>query len=165
MRTGSSTDVTAISLSPAGISDQALIGGSSRSPRGETASVSATEAGVTTLTQGRALPHQVLYKKSMQALDLLLQSFLSENKSMDEMCFLLQVRAGGARGAELAALAAQLDPGLGLSKVHSGWSLLYGGGTGWPLCPTPLTQGLQGLSSHKGSCRRFRRVKDSARIR
>uniref|UniRef100_A0A8C7B8Q2 Maestro heat-like repeat family member 5 n=1 Tax=Neovison vison TaxID=452646 RepID=A0A8C7B8Q2_NEOVI len=33
---------------------------------------------------------QVLYKKSMQALDLLLQSFLSENKSMDEMCFLLQ---------------------------------------------------------------------------
>ncbi|XP_047584229.1 maestro heat-like repeat family member 5 isoform X5 [Lutra lutra] len=31
-----------------------------------------------------------LYKKSMQALDLLLQSFLSENKSMDEMCFLLQ---------------------------------------------------------------------------
>ncbi|XP_044934137.1 maestro heat-like repeat family member 5 isoform X1 [Mustela putorius furo] len=33
---------------------------------------------------------KALYKKSMQALDLLLQSFLSENKSMDEMCFLLQ---------------------------------------------------------------------------
>ncbi|XP_035583077.1 maestro heat-like repeat family member 5 isoform X4 [Zalophus californianus] len=32
----------------------------------------------------------VLYKKSMQALDLLLQNFISENKSMDEMCFLLQ---------------------------------------------------------------------------
>ncbi|XP_032272001.1 maestro heat-like repeat family member 5 [Phoca vitulina] len=32
----------------------------------------------------------VLYKKSMQALDLLLQNFISENKSMDEICFLLQ---------------------------------------------------------------------------
>ncbi|XP_034524422.1 maestro heat-like repeat family member 5 [Ailuropoda melanoleuca] len=32
----------------------------------------------------------VLYKKSMQALDLLLQNFISENKNMDEMCFLLQ---------------------------------------------------------------------------
>ncbi|XP_022282520.1 maestro heat-like repeat family member 5 isoform X17 [Canis lupus familiaris] len=32
----------------------------------------------------------VLYQKSMQALDLLLQTFISENKSMDEMCFLLQ---------------------------------------------------------------------------
>uniref|UniRef100_A0A671F851 Uncharacterized protein n=1 Tax=Rhinolophus ferrumequinum TaxID=59479 RepID=A0A671F851_RHIFE len=32
----------------------------------------------------------VLYQKSMQALDLLLQTFISENKSMDEVCFLLQ---------------------------------------------------------------------------
>uniref|UniRef100_A0A8D1UBT4 Maestro heat like repeat family member 1 n=1 Tax=Sus scrofa TaxID=9823 RepID=A0A8D1UBT4_PIG len=32
----------------------------------------------------------VLYQKCMQALDLLLQSFVSENKSMDELCFLLQ---------------------------------------------------------------------------
>uniref|UniRef100_A0A452SV13 Maestro heat like repeat family member 8 n=1 Tax=Ursus americanus TaxID=9643 RepID=A0A452SV13_URSAM len=31
-----------------------------------------------------------LYKHSMEALDLLLRSFISENKSMDEMCFLLQ---------------------------------------------------------------------------
>uniref|UniRef100_A0A8C0L1Q4 Maestro heat-like repeat family member 5 n=1 Tax=Canis lupus dingo TaxID=286419 RepID=A0A8C0L1Q4_CANLU len=36
------------------------------------------------------LSRQVLYQKSMQALDLLLQTFISENKSMDEMCFLLQ---------------------------------------------------------------------------
>ncbi|KAM5212205.1 maestro heat-like repeat family member 5 [Hipposideros larvatus] len=32
----------------------------------------------------------VLYEKSMQALNLLLQTFVSENKSMDEVCFLLQ---------------------------------------------------------------------------
>nr|XP_044636990.1 maestro heat-like repeat family member 5 isoform X2 [Equus asinus] len=32
----------------------------------------------------------MLYQKSMQALDLLLQNFISENKSMDEICFLLQ---------------------------------------------------------------------------
>nr|XP_019567741.1 PREDICTED: maestro heat-like repeat family member 5 [Rhinolophus sinicus] len=32
----------------------------------------------------------VLYQKSMQALDLLLQTFISENKTMDEVCFLLQ---------------------------------------------------------------------------
>ncbi|ELK11684.1 HEAT repeat-containing protein 7A [Pteropus alecto] len=32
----------------------------------------------------------VLYRKSMQALDLLLRTFVSENKSMDEVCFLLQ---------------------------------------------------------------------------
>ncbi|KAF6100209.1 hypothetical protein HJG60_013190 [Phyllostomus discolor] len=32
----------------------------------------------------------VLYQKSMQALGQLLQSFVSENKSMDEVCFLLQ---------------------------------------------------------------------------
>ncbi|XP_024857765.1 maestro heat-like repeat family member 5 isoform X5 [Bos taurus] len=31
-----------------------------------------------------------LYQKSMQALDLLLQAFISENESMDEICFLLQ---------------------------------------------------------------------------
>ncbi|XP_077927780.1 maestro heat-like repeat family member 5 [Halichoerus grypus] len=37
-----------------------------------------------------ALDVMVLYKKSMQALDLLLQNFISENKSMDEICFLLQ---------------------------------------------------------------------------
>lgn len=44
---------------------------------------------------------QALYRKSMQALDLLLQTFISENKSMDEVCFLLQVRAGcGAAGSE-----------------------------------------------------------------
>ncbi|XP_046498449.1 maestro heat-like repeat family member 5 [Equus quagga] len=36
------------------------------------------------------LGHQMLYQKSMQALDLLLQNFVSENKSMDEICFLLQ---------------------------------------------------------------------------
>uniref|UniRef100_A0A4W2C2R5 Maestro heat like repeat family member 5 (gene/pseudogene) n=1 Tax=Bos indicus x Bos taurus TaxID=30522 RepID=A0A4W2C2R5_BOBOX len=34
--------------------------------------------------------HQALYQKSMQALDLLLQAFISENESMDEICFLLQ---------------------------------------------------------------------------
>lgn len=49
---------------------------------------------------GSACP-QVLYQKCMQALDLLLQSFVSENKSMDELCFLLQVRRrlqqGGSR--------------------------------------------------------------------
>lgn len=33
----------------------------------------------------------------MEALDLLLRSFISENKSMDEMCFLLQVRGGWHR--------------------------------------------------------------------
>ncbi|XP_045037533.2 maestro heat-like repeat family member 5 isoform X2 [Desmodus rotundus] len=32
----------------------------------------------------------VLYQRSMQALSLLLQSFVSENRSMDEVCFLLQ---------------------------------------------------------------------------
>ncbi|KAM7317160.1 hypothetical protein ACRRTK_023462 [Alexandromys fortis] len=32
----------------------------------------------------------VLYKKTMHALDLLLQNFISENPSMDEVCFLLQ---------------------------------------------------------------------------
>ncbi|XP_072805943.1 maestro heat-like repeat family member 5 isoform X3 [Vicugna pacos] len=32
----------------------------------------------------------VLYQKSAQALDLLLQNFVSENESMDEICFLLQ---------------------------------------------------------------------------
>lgn len=42
----------------------------------------------------RAVLRQVLYRKSMQALDLLLRTFISENKSMDEVCFLLQVRAG-----------------------------------------------------------------------
>ncbi|XP_053064209.1 maestro heat-like repeat family member 5 isoform X7 [Acinonyx jubatus] len=31
-----------------------------------------------------------LYRKSMQALDLLLQSLISENKSVDELCFILQ---------------------------------------------------------------------------
>lgn len=40
--------------------------------------------------------HQGLYQKSMQALDLLLQAFISENESMDEICFLLQVRAPSA---------------------------------------------------------------------
>ncbi|XP_041911652.1 maestro heat-like repeat family member 5 [Arvicola amphibius] len=35
-------------------------------------------------------PCQVLYKKTMRALDLLLQNFISENPSMDEICFLLQ---------------------------------------------------------------------------
>ena len=34
---------------------------------------------------------QVLYKKTVRALDLLLQNFISENPSMDEVCFLLQV--------------------------------------------------------------------------
>lgn len=53
---------------------------------------------------------QVLYRKSMQALDLLLRTFVSENKSMDEVCFLLQVRAG-LRHRGLRAF-----PG-----VHSGW--------------------------------------------
>ncbi|XP_016071901.1 PREDICTED: maestro heat-like repeat family member 5 [Miniopterus natalensis] len=32
----------------------------------------------------------VLYQKSMQALNLLLQTFISQNKSMDEVCFILQ---------------------------------------------------------------------------
>ncbi|XP_021039721.1 maestro heat-like repeat family member 5 isoform X3 [Mus caroli] len=32
----------------------------------------------------------VLYKKTVRALDLLLQNFISENPSMDEVCFLLQ---------------------------------------------------------------------------
>ncbi|XP_040350511.1 maestro heat-like repeat family member 5 isoform X2 [Herpailurus yagouaroundi] len=32
----------------------------------------------------------VLYRKSMQALDLLLKSLISENKSVDELCFILQ---------------------------------------------------------------------------
>ncbi|XP_036088615.1 maestro heat-like repeat family member 5 [Rousettus aegyptiacus] len=36
------------------------------------------------------LAPDVLYRKSMQALDLLLRTFISENKSMDEVCFLLQ---------------------------------------------------------------------------
>lgn len=40
--------------------------------------------------------YQALYQKSMQALDLLLQAFISENGSMDEICFLLQVRAPSA---------------------------------------------------------------------
>lgn len=46
-------------------------------------------------SQADQLPsgHQALYQKSMQALDLLLQAFISENESMDEICFLLQVRA------------------------------------------------------------------------
>lgn len=35
---------------------------------------------------------QVLYQKSMHALNLLLQNFISENESLDEICFLLQVR-------------------------------------------------------------------------
>lgn len=52
------------------------------------------------MTPGHCLSRQVLYQKSMQALDLLLQTFISENKSMDEMCFLLQVRVGVPRGAE-----------------------------------------------------------------
>nr|CAI9692661.1 unnamed protein product [Rangifer tarandus platyrhynchus] len=34
--------------------------------------------------------HQGLYQKSTQVLDLLLQAFVSENESMDEICFLLQ---------------------------------------------------------------------------
>ncbi|KAF5919499.1 hypothetical protein HPG69_011514 [Diceros bicornis minor] len=38
----------------------------------------------------RAPDVMMLYQKSMQALDLLFQSFVSENKSMDEICFLLQ---------------------------------------------------------------------------
>jgi hypothetical protein len=33
----------------------------------------------------------MLYKKTEHALDLLLQNFVSENPSMDEVCFLLQV--------------------------------------------------------------------------
>ncbi|KAB1257951.1 Maestro heat-like repeat family member 5 [Camelus dromedarius] len=37
-----------------------------------------------------ALDVVVLYQKSAQALDLLLQNFISENESMDEICFLLQ---------------------------------------------------------------------------
>lgn len=40
--------------------------------------------------------HQGLYQKSMQVLDLLLQAFISENESTDEICFLLQVRAPSA---------------------------------------------------------------------
>lgn len=61
----------------------------------------------------RAVLWQVLYRKSMQALDLLLRTFISENKSMDEVCFLLQVRAGsGASGA--AGRRA-------FPRVHSGW--------------------------------------------
>lgn len=46
-------------------------------------------------------PRQALYRKSMQALDLLLQSLISENKSVDELCFILQVRLGLAGGARL----------------------------------------------------------------
>ncbi|XP_014643504.1 PREDICTED: maestro heat-like repeat family member 5 [Ceratotherium simum simum] len=38
----------------------------------------------------RAPDVMMLYQKSMQALDLLFQNFVSENKSMDEICFLLQ---------------------------------------------------------------------------
>ena len=46
-------------------------------------------------------PRQALYRKSMQALDLLLQSLISKNKSVDELCFILQVRLGLAGGARL----------------------------------------------------------------
>ncbi|XP_036063470.1 maestro heat-like repeat family member 5 [Onychomys torridus] len=38
----------------------------------------------------RAPDVMVLYKKTIRALDLLLQNFISENPSMDEVCFLLQ---------------------------------------------------------------------------
>ncbi|CAH7108886.1 Mroh4 [Phodopus roborovskii] len=38
----------------------------------------------------QALDVTVLYKKTVRALDLLLQNFISENPSMDEVCFLLQ---------------------------------------------------------------------------
>lgn len=34
---------------------------------------------------------QLLYKKTVRALNLLLQNFIAENPSMDEICFLLQV--------------------------------------------------------------------------
>ncbi|XP_040592412.1 maestro heat-like repeat family member 5 isoform X3 [Mesocricetus auratus] len=39
---------------------------------------------------GQAPDVMVLYKKTIRALDLLLQNFISENPSMDEVCFLLQ---------------------------------------------------------------------------
>ena len=52
-----------------------------------------------------AVTPQVLYQRSMQALSLLLQSFVSENRSMDEVCFLLQVRPGRVwRGRGLPGL-------------------------------------------------------------
>lgn len=48
------------------------------------------------------LSQQVLYQKSMKALDLLLQTFIAENKSMEEVCFLLQVKDPGLPGPSQA---------------------------------------------------------------
>ncbi|KAK7797135.1 hypothetical protein U0070_024094 [Myodes glareolus] len=51
----------------------------------------ATEPMKSDLPSSKQVPDvMVLYKKTMRALDLLLQNFISENPSMDEVCFLLQ---------------------------------------------------------------------------
>ena len=70
--------------------------------------------------------HQALYQKSMQALDLLLQAFISENESMDEICFLLQVRAPSAHPTP--------GPTQGTSRR---WKARR---AGQPVCPTHVSK-------------------------
>lgn len=81
-------------------------------------------------SQADQLPsgHQALYQKSMQALDLLLQAFISENESMDEICFLLQVRApsthptpGPTQGASCRWRARRAGPPVRLAHVPKCW--------------------------------------------
>ena len=70
--------------------------------------------------------HQALYQKSMQALDLPLQAFISENESMDEICFLLQVRAPSAHPTP--------GPTQGTSRR---WRARR---AGQPVCPTHVSK-------------------------
>lgn len=67
------------------------------------------------------MPQQVLYQKSAKALDLLLQTFVAENKSMDEVCFLLQVKDPGLPGPPHAWSHTLTQVPGGLSALVRGW--------------------------------------------
>lgn len=102
---------------------------------------------------------QVLYQKSMQALSLLLQTFISENKSMDEVCFVLQVRVGAvwaqSRGLRAPTQVLALDsPGSTQGGCQVGSLVLH---------PDPSVLGP--LTSPRGTAGCFRRAKAPARRR
>lgn len=111
----------------------------------------------------------MLYQKSMQALDLLLQNFVSENKSMDEICFLLQVRLAdgvgrGVRGSQcpLQSWPWTLQGPLRVGPSHKGAAKRARLG-GSPYTTAPSAPGA--FSSCEGCAGCFRRAKDPARSR
>lgn len=86
-----------------------------------------------------AVCRQVLYQKAMHALNLLLQTFISENKSMDEICFLLQVHGRFSR----VRLGRPQLTGLPWTPTHVPGALT-------PSIPLPPAQGSAGCFKSQG---------------